>query len=644
MINISLKDGSVIEVAKDSSILDIAKKISEGLARVAVAGEVNGKLVDLSYKLTEDARLNIITAKDDRAREIMRHTTSHVLANAIKRLYPSARLGAGPAIDGGFYYDFDLTTPIKIEDLPKIEAEMARIIKENAPIERKEVSRAEATRILNAGNETYKIEILAKIPRGEKISFYKMGEFMDLCVGPHLPSLDFIKAFKLTKITGAYFGNNAKNKMLTRIYGVCFDKKSELEEYLKEQEEIKQRDHNKIGRELGIFTTSDIVGQGLPLLMPNGAKLFQILSRFVEDECERRGYELTKTCSLAKKDLYEVSGHWDHYKDGMFVLGNELLDEEVFALRPMTCPFQFLIYKTEMHSYRDLPQKYYETSKLLRKESSGEMHGLTRVREFTLSDAHIIARPDQVKKIFKEVIDLITFCMKALKIDKNVWFRFSKWDPNNKEKYIDNPAGWESSQKQIREILIENEMEFVEADGEAAFYGPKIDIQTRNVHGKEDTIITMQLDFMLADNFDLTYIDENGKKVRPVIIHHSVIGSFERTIASLIEAYKGAFPLWLAPRQVVVMGITNAQDEYVEKITTELKKQGIRAISDLRNEKIGLKIREATLEKIPYQVIVGEKEHIANLITARTREGVDEGQMTLEQFALNVKTKCANFE
>ncbi|MDR0383990.1 MAG: threonine--tRNA ligase [Christensenellaceae bacterium] len=559
------------------------------------------------------------------------HTASHVLAMAVKNIYPLAKLGIGPAIDGGFYYDFEFATPIKELDLRKIESEMGRIIKLNLPVIRKEMTRAEASRILTKLKEPYKLELLNDIAKNEKISFYYIGEFGDLCAGPHLEEVGGIKEFKLTKITGAYWRGNEKNKMLTRIYGVAFDRQGLLMEYEKEQEEALKRDHNKLGRELGIFMTSEIVGQGLPLFMPNGAKLMEILTRFVEDEETKRGYLRTRTPSLAKSDLFKISGHWEHYKDGMFILGNEVLDEEVFALRPMTCPFQILCYKNDLHSYKELPIRYAETSPQFRKESSGEMHGIIRLRQFTISDAHIFLREDQVQQVFDECLDLTMFLLRILRLDKAITFRLSKWDPKNREKYIDDAKMWEKSQDAIRKVLLHNKLEFTEADGEAAFYGPKIDIQTKNVHGKEDTIITIQLDLALPKLFGLSYINDKGEKVMPYMVHRTSIGCYERTIAMLLEQTSGNLPLWLAPIQIIIMGVTNEQDDYcleVKKLLTEK----FRCEVDLRNEKLGLKIREAARKKIPIKIVVGAKEAASATVSVDGKEmSVDELVTKLEK-------------
>ena len=576
--------------------------------------------------------------------KILNHTAAHVLAYAVKNIYPNTKLAIGPATESGFYYDFDFATPIKDEDLLKIEAEMARIIKEDFTVERKEVTRAEASRIINKNKEIYKVELLHDIPRGENITMYTMGNFTDLCAGPHVDRVGKIKAFKLTQITGAYWRGDEKNKMLTRIYGVAFAKKSELDAYNAWQEEVKKRDHNRICRELGYYTSSELVGQGLPLFTPEGSTILRIMQRFVEDEEIRRGYLHVKTPSFAKSDLYKVSGHWQHYKDSMFLIGDEVLNDNVMALRPMTCPMHILLYRSELRSYKDLPMRFAETAKQFRNENSGEMHGLIRLREYTLSDGHIIVRPDQIQQVIDECMDLTKYFLNVLNMENDVSIRLSKWDPNNKEKYIDLPEAWEWSQNEIRNALKAHKLKFTEADGEAAFYGPKIDIQAKNTYGKEDTLFTIQLDFALAERFGLTYIDENGKKAKPYLIHRSSIGCYERTLAMLIEKTMGALPVWLSPTQVRVLNITNAQDEYCEQVKRALMSADIRTATDLRNEKIGLKIREATLKKIPYCLIIGAKEQEANKVAVRTREGQDLGQMAVEEFIAMVKQQVKEFK
>ena len=576
--------------------------------------------------------------------KILNHTAAHVLAYAVKNIYPNTKLAIGPATDSGFYYDFDFATPIKDEDLVKIEAEMSRIIKENFKVERKEVTRTEASRIINKNKEIYKAELLQDIPRGQTITMYTIGNFTDLCAGPHVEYVKKIKAFKLTQITGAYWRGDEKNKMLTRIYGVAFASKSELEAYNLWQEEVKKRDHNKICRELGYYVSSELVGQGLPLFTPAGATILRTMQRFVEDEEIRRGYLHVKTPSFAKSDMFKVSGHWQHYKDSMFLIGDEVLDENLMALRPMTCPMHILLYRSELRSYKDLPIRYAETAKQFRNENSGEMHGLIRLREYTLSDGHIIVRPDQIQQVVDECMELTNYFLGVLNMKDDVTIRLSKWDPANKEKYIDLPDAWEWSQNEIRNALTRNNLKFVEADGEAAFYGPKIDIQAKNTYGKEDTLFTIQLDFALAERFGLTYIDENGKKAKPYLIHRSSIGCYERTLAMLIEKTMGALPVWLSPTQARIMNITNAQDEYCEQINRALLAANIRSVTDLRNEKIGLKIREATLKKIPYSVIIGAKEQETNTVAVRTREGQDLGQMPLEAFIEMITKQIKEFK
>lgn len=642
-MRVTLKDGSTMEVEKGERIIDVAARISEGLARNALIARMNGKLVELSRTIDEDCTLELLTFKDEEGRNAYRHTCAHILAQAVKNLYPDAKLAIGPAIKTGFYYDFDFSTPVTMEDLPRIEKEMESIIKANFPIERSVVTRKQALTKMRGFDEIYKLQLIEDLPRGSEITMYSQGNFVDLCAGPHLMSTGRVKCFKLTQITGAYWRGNEQNKMLTRIYGTAFEKKSELTEYLNAIEEAKKRDHNKLGRELGIFMTDELVGQGLPLLMPNGAKLFQILQRFVEDEEERRGYMLTKTPYMAKSDLYKVSGHWDHYKDGMFLLGDEAMDEEVMALRPMTCPFQYLIYKNGIKSYRDLPCRYNETSTLFRNEASGEMHGLTRVRQFTLSEAHIICTPEQVEEEFKGVFELILYMEKCLGISDDISFRFSKWDPKNKKKYINNPKAWTETQALMKKILDDIGIKYVEADGEAAFYGPKLDLQARNVWGKEDTIITIQLDFCAADRFDMFYIAEDGSRKRPMVIHRSSIGSYERTIAMLIEKYAGAFPVWMSPTQVKVLALTDRTADKCRETVNKLSALGIRAKADLRNEKIGFKIREAQLEKTPYMLIIGDREAEENKVSVRGRKVGDLGTMTFDEFYARIKGEIESF-
>lgn len=630
-MKVKLKDGSVKEYEKAMSVIDIASDISEGLARAACAGEVNGEVVDLRTVVDNDCELNILTFNDEKGKAAYRHTTSHVLAEAVKRVFPEAKLAIGPSIDTGFYYDFE-HEPFSREDLDKIEAEMKKVIKENAALERFELPREEAIKLMEERNEPYKVELINDLPEDAVISFYKQGDFVDLCAGPHLMKTGVIKAFKLISSSGAYWRGNSDNKMLTRIYGTAFTKKADLEEYLAHLEDIKKRDHNKLGREMELFTTVDVIGQGLPLIMPKGEIMIRTMQRWIEDEEEKRGYVRTKTPLMAKSDLYKISGHWDHYKDGMFILGDEEKDKEVFALRPMTCPFQYYVYKASQKSYRDLPLRYGETSTLFRNEDSGEMHGLTRVRQFTISEGHLIVRPDQMVEEFKGCLELAKYCLETLGVEEDVTYHLSKWDPNDRKKYIGEPEVWEETEGHIRNILNEIGVEFTEDVGEAAFYGPKVDINAKNVYGKEDTMITIQWDALLAEQFDMYYVDQNGEKIRPYIIHRTSIGCYERTLAWLIEKYAGLFPTWLCPEQVRVLPISEKYADYAAKIEKELKDNGIRCSVDNRSEKIGFKIRESRLNRVPYMLVVGQKEEEENKVSVRSRYLGDEGQKDLSDF------------
>ena len=630
-MKITLKDGSVKEYAGAMSIIDIARDISEGLARAACAGEVNGKVEDLRTVIDEDVNLSILTFDDERGKAAYRHTCSHVLAEAVKRLFPEAKLAIGPSIDTGFYYDFE-HEPFSREDLDKIEAEMKKVIKENADIVRFELPREEAVKFMEEKNEPYKVELIKDLPEDAVISFYRQGEFTDLCAGPHLMKTGIIKSFKLISSSGAYWRGNSDNKMLARIYGTAYTKKADLDAYLLHLEDIKKRDHNKLGREMEIFTTVDVIGQGLPLIMPNGVIIMNTLKRWIEDEETKRGYMRTQTPLMAKSDLYKMSGHWDHYKEGMFVLGDEDKDDEVLALRPMTCPFQYYVYKASQKSYRDLPCRYGETSTLFRNEDSGEMHGLTRVRQFTISEGHLIVRPDQMVKEFKDCIALAQYCLKTLGVEEDVTYHLSKWNPEDTEKYIGDAAVWEETQQHIREILTELKIPFVEDVGEAAFYGPKVDINAKNVYGKEDTMITIQWDALLAERFDMYYIDEKGEKVRPYIIHRTSMGCYERTIAWLIEKYAGLLPTWLCPEQVRVLPISEKYKDYAKQVEEELKNNDIRASVDNRAEKIGFKIRDARLKRVPYMLVVGQKEEEEGKVSVRSRFLGDEGQKDLSVF------------
>ncbi len=560
--------------------------------------------------------------------EVFRHTSAHILAQAVKRLYKDAKIAIGPSIENGFYYDFD-NIEVSMEDLQKIEDEMRKIIKENLKVEAFILPREEAKELMK--NEPYKLELIEDLEEAE-ISFFKQGEYVDMCVGPHALYTKAVGKIKLFSATGAYWKGSEKNKMLTRIYGTCYKTQDEVDAEVERREEAKRRDHNKLGRELELFTTVDMIGQGLPLLLPKGATVVQKLQRFVEDEERSRGYLITKTPFMAKSDLYKVSGHWDHYKEGMFVLGDEEKDKEVFALRPMTCPFQFMAYKNRQRSYRDLPLRYNETSTLFRNEDSGEMHGLIRVRQFTISEGHLAVRLDQLEEEVAGCVDLINYMMDVLGLKDDISFRFSKWDPNDREKYLGTEEDWEYAQGALKTILDDLKIDYKEAEGEAAFYGPKLDIQCKNVYGKEDTIITVQVDFQLADRFDMTYIDSEGNKVRPVVIHRTSLGCYERTLAMLIEKYAGAFPLWLAPIQVKVLPIADGQLDYAKEVERKLQAAGFYTELDSNTEKLGYKIRQAQLEKVPYMVVVGQKDMENGVVSVRTREegGKDLGQMNID--------------
>ncbi len=644
-MKITLPDGSYKEYSAPVSAKQVAADISEGLAGAAIAAKINGEYRDIDAVIDTDCTLSIITKKSEKDYlHVLRHTASHILAQAIKRLYPDTKLAIGPAIDNGFYYDFDFVNPITNDDIAKIEAEMKAISKENIALERFVLTRDEALELMK--DEPYKVELINDLPEDAEISFYKQGDFTDLCAGPHVRYTSAVKHFKIMSLAGAYWRGSEKNKMLTRIYATAFDKQADLESYVTQIEEAKKRDHNLIGRQLGYFTTVDYIGQGLPILMPKGARVIQLLQRFVEDEEQKRGYLLTKTPLLAKSDLYKISGHWDHYRDGMFVLGDadKADTEEVFALRPMTCPFQFQVYLARQRSYRDLPMRLGETSTLFRNESSGEMHGLIRVRQFTISEGHIACTPSQLEGEFAQCVELAKFMLETLGLDDDVSYRFSKWDENNKEKYIGSAQQWEEVQGRMREILTDLNIDFTEADGEAAFYGPKLDIQIRNVHGKEDTLITVQIDFQLAERFGMTYIDENGKKVHPYVIHRTSIGCYERTLALLLEKYAGALPTWIAPTQVKVLNITDRVDDACLAIVEKLSKVGVRVQYDNRKEKIGFKIREAQLDKVPYMLVIGDKEAADGSCAVRSRKNGDMGVMSVDDFVAKILVEIATKE
>lgn len=583
---------------------------------------------------------NLYTFENEAYRKTYWHTCSHVMAQAVKRLYPQVKLAIGPSIDSGWYYDFDADFSFTQEHLDAIEAEMKKICKEKLPLVRSEKPRAEAVAYMESLGEPYKVELINDLPEDAVISFYTQGEFTDLCAGPHLDSTGRIKAnaFKLTQCCGAYWRGDSKRKMLQRIYGIAFPKKEELDEYLQKQEEARKRDHNKLGRELEYFTTVDVIGQGLPILLPKGARVIQTLQRWVEDEEEKRGYLLTKTPLLAKRELYKISGHWDHYLDGMFVLGDPHDEtKECFALRPMTCPFQYQVYLNRARSYRDLPMRLGETSTLFRNEDSGEMHGLIRVRQFTISEGHIVLRPDQLEEEFKHCLDLAKYCLGTVGLLEDCTFRFSQWDPANpNNKYEGTAEQWNEAQEIMGRILDDLGVKYTVGIDEAAFYGPKLDIQYKNVFGKEDTLVTIQIDMLLAERFGMEYTDQNGQKVRPYIIHRTSLGCYERTLAYLIEKYAGALPLWMMPTQVRVLPITDRAHDYAQEIVDRLRDAGIRAESDYRSEKLGYKIREAQMQKIPYMLVVGDRDMENQTVSVRTRAGVDLGAMSVDDF----RAKC----
>ncbi len=637
-MKITLKDGSVLEYAESKTAADIAKDISMGLFRNATCCKINGEVKDLRTVIDEDSTLEILTFDDKDGKKAFNHTASHIMAQAVKRLYPDAKLTIGPAIDDGFYYDFDVEKSFSPEDLEKIEGEMKKIVKENPAIEKFELPVDEAIKLMQDKDEPYKIELIKEhADKGEAISFYKQGEFTELCAGPHIIDIKTVKAFKLTQCTGAYWRGDEKNKMLCRVYGTAFPKASMLEEHLAALEEARKRDHNKLGRELELFTTVDYIGQGLPILLPKGTKIIQTLQRWVEDEEAKRGWQLTKTPLMAKSDLYKISGHWDHYKDGMFVLGDEEKDKEVFALRPMTCPFQYQAYLAKARSYRDLPLRYDETSTLFRNEASGEMHGLIRVRQFTISEGHLMCTPDQLEDEFKGCLELANYMLKTLGLYEDASFRFSQWDPDDREKYIGTEEQWDEAQGKMKNILDDLGVDYEIGIGEAAFYGPKLDIQIKNVFGKEDTLITIQIDQMLAEKFGMEYVDKDGTKKNPYIIHRTSIGCYERTLAYLIEKYAGAFPTWLAPVQVKFLPIADRHQDYAREMMAKLQEIGVRCELDDRSEKTGFKIRSAQMEKVPYMILVGDKDIEAGTISVRSRKNGDEGATTIDEFVARIK-------
>ncbi len=642
-MKVTLKDGSVKEYNEAKSVYDIALDISEGLARVACAGELNGEVVDLRTIVEEDCELNIITTRDEASLPIVRHTASHILAEAVKNLFPDAKITIGPAIDDGFYYDFD-HEPFSREDLDALEAEMKKIIKKGNKITRFTLPREEAIKYMEEKGEPFKVELIKDLPEDAEISFYDQGGFVDLCAGPHLMSTKGVKAFKLISSSMAYWRGDSEKARLQRIYGTAFNNKEDLQADLARREDAKNRDHNKLGREMGLFTTVDVIGQGLPLFTPKGTKMIMKLQRWIEDlEDKEWGYVRTRTPLMAKADLYKISGHWDHYMDGMFILNKDDEDKETMALRPMTCPFQYYVYMNEQHSYRDLPYRMAETSTLFRNEDSGEMHGLTRVRQFTITEAHIILTPEQAEEELTRCTELCHYVMTTLGIDGDVTYRLSKWDPENTEKYLGDEEYWNSTQQYLRDVMDKNNIKYTEADGEAAFYGPKIDIQAKNVYGKEDTMVTIQLDCASAEKFGMYYIDENGEKKLPWIIHRTSMGCYERTLAWLIEHYAGKFPTWLCPEQVRVLPISEKYIDYANKVAAELKKNDVDVTVDNRAEKIGYKIREARLDKLPYMLVVGAQEEEEGTVSVRSRYEGNEGSKPLsdfiEQICKEIRTK-----
>ena len=642
-MKVTLKDGSVKEYNEAKSVYDIALDISEGLARAACAGELNGEVVDLRTIVEEDCELNIITTRDEASLPIVRHTASHILAEAVKNLFTDAKITIGPAIDDGFYYDFD-HEPFSREDLDALEAEMKKIIKKGNKITRFTLPREEAIKYMEEKGEPFKVELIKDLPEDAEISFYDQGGFVDLCAGPHLMSTKGVKAFKLISSSMAYWRGDSEKARLQRIYGTAFNSKEDLQADLARREDAKNRDHNKLGREMGLFTTVDVIGQGLPLFTPKGTKMIMKLQRWIEDlEDKEWGYVRTRTPLMAKADLYKISGHWDHYMDGMFILNKDDEDKETMALRPMTCPFQYYVYMNEQHSYRDLPYRMAETSTLFRNEDSGEMHGLTRVRQFTITEAHIILTPVQAEEELTRCTELCHYVMTTLGIDGDVTYRLSKWDPNNTEKYLGDEEYWNSTQQYLRDVMDKNNIKYTEADGEAAFYGPKIDIQAKNVYGKEDTMVTIQLDCASAEKFGMYYIDENGEKKLPWIIHRTSMGCYERTLAWLIEHYAGKFPTWLCPEQVRVLPISEKYIDYANKVAAELKKNDVDVTVDNRAEKIGYKIREARLDKLPYMLVVGAQEEEEGTVSVRSRFEGNEGSKPLsdfiEQICKEIRTK-----
>ena len=623
-------------IKKDYGSISAIEFLKKNNVENPCAIKIDGKLFELSHVLDKDCEVASVSFNDSDGRKIYYHTSCHIMAQAVKRLYPNAKLGFGPPTDSGFFYDIDFSNDeFSKDDIPKIESEMKKIISENLVVDKKEISISEAQKLMQERNETYKLELIKDLSeKQDTVTLRSQGEFADVCSGQHLSSTGLVGVIHITSVTGAYWKGNENNKMLTRLYGVAFPSEEEYQQYLVDLEESRSRDHNKIGRSLGYFTTVDYIGQGLPILMPRGARTVQLMQRFIEDEEEKRGYLLTKTPFLAKSDLYKISGHWYHYKENMFILGDEKDESEQFALRPMTCPFQFQVYLNKDRSYRDLPMRLNETSTLFRNEQSGEMHGLIRLRQFTISEGHIACTPEQLASEFKECLHLAQFVMRTFKIENDVFYRFSKWDKNDKKKYIGSEEEWEKVQDEMRTILDSCNLDYEEADGEAAFYGPKLDIQFKNVYGKEDTLITIQIDFQLAKKFGMFYTDKDGQKKYAYVIHRTSLGCYERTLALLLEKYKGLLPLWIAPDQVRILPINENLVKNAEELREKLlENSNLKRIQiDYNNEKIGYKIRQAQEEKIPYMIVLGKNEVENNTLSIRSNKNGDLGSMSFDEF------------
>ena len=642
MIKVKFNENELV-LNEGTTVYEAAVSVAP-VSRDVVAAKVDGVVSDLTRKLTSDCEIELLTFEDEDGAHVFRHTAAHILAQAVKRIYPDAKLTIGPALENGFYYDFDCDTAFTPDDLKKIESEMQKIVKENLRIERFELPREEAIKFMTEQGEPYKVQLIEELPDDAVISFYRQGEYTDLCAGPHLFATGAVKAVKLTQCTGAYWKGDQNNKMLQRIYGLAFPKKDQLKAYVAMLEEARKRDHNKVGRELEYFTTVESIGQGLPVLLPKGARVIQTLQRWVEDEEQKRGYLLTKTPLMAKRELFKISGHWDHYLDGMFVMGDpDDYTKECFALRPMTCPFQYQVFLNKKRSYRELPMRLGETSTLFRNEDSGEMHGLIRVRQFTISEGHLVLRPDQLAEEFKGCLELAKHCLETVGLWEDCSFRFSQWDPKRTDKYEGTPEQWEEAQSIMGELLdkyLGRENYAIGID-EAAFYGPKLDIQCKNVFGKEDTIVTIQIDMLLAKKFGMSYVDSDNTMKTPYIIHRTSLGCYERTLALLIEKYAGALPTWMAPVQVRFLPMGDEQVPYCEKIVEDLTNMGVRAEIDKRNETIGYKIREAQLQKLPYMAIVGDKELQSNTIAVRSRKNGDLGAVDVDKFTADLLMEIA---